>query len=269
MRNVFIIFFAICQLCVYAQRSVHIFSHDTLTFAYASSPQLTSLLIQAVPDTAVKLVFRVNEHFVIKHIPYGNERLTYVLRPGNDGIMGLWYRGTTTAKISYTIDYVSTEQQTDSTHMLGDRTPSISSTVDSLLGEDLARTQTNTNTKNQDTVFSNLSASDTNLTTVNPHFDSTGKTTLSVEYDLWIELSKAAFEYDRVRILRDYFTQNNCQRADIFKALKALRYDPSRLELCKHLSKICIENLREWQSDISDAFFVYPHFKHEFNNILK
>lgn len=257
------------------------YSHDTLPFQYGDHPSVNSLKIEDVPDSTVTIIVDIKGLLVVKTLPFGQKNLVYELRPGNRGQMGLWYRGDKAKMAELTVSFIKTERplmasipkQNDHTY----------NQEDSVFTSDVFTT-------NEETAIADTFDLSSEIVSINDTIDEdtekepsiaetkiavdtlpSHSTNVAIEYndiDVWTALNDASFEFDRVRLLRRYFTENGCTKEDVFRALKALRYDPSRLELCRYLVDICKSELKEWQSEIAETFFVYPHFRREFNNIL-
>lgn len=259
-----------------------VFSHDSLPFRYGENAPVNTLLIDNVPDSTVNIVVDVNGHLVAKTLPYGQKTLVYELRPGNRGQMGLWYRGDKSRPTDLTVSYVKTERPLLAMH--DDKEESKDYNQDTTLPSDVVA-QEHTPKSDDTALDSAMVHADDSLMKVIDEDTSTAityertetredtiitKETQDLEKspDIWTAVNEASFEFDRVRLLRNYFTEYGCTKEDVFRALKTLRYDPSRLELCRYLADICKSDLKEWQSDIAETFFVYPHFRREFNDML-
>ncbi len=266
------------------QRTVVVFSHDTLPFQYGDHPTVNRLKIEGVPDSTVNIVMDINgRQQVVKTLPYGQKTLVYELRPGNRGQMGMWYRGDQSRPVDLTVSFEKIDRllvadvENEDEHTYDEQ--------DTVLQPDFVALTPPSQTIDSDIENITVRAEDTLLPIVNQD-TSTAETRMEVEthadtlpsktdkqlaeeaVDIWTAVKEASFEFDRVRLLRNYFVEQGCSKDDVFRALKHLRYDPSRLELCRYLVDICKSELKEWQADIAETFFVYPHFRKEFNDML-
>ncbi len=251
----------------FAQRAIHIFAHDSLAFSYASSQPQTSVMITDVPDSMVRVSILVNNQRIVKRVPFSDDIMSYELRPGNNGTLGIWYRGDagcgSCPKVVYTpsdtFDATPKITATTSTHTAqqDDSTPLVAETKDTeppIHRDEWIALSDSVDAEDKER------ADDVRIASGSPE-------PIGNE-DVWNTLSDAEFEYDRLRILRDYFVKSNCTREDVFKALEELSYDPSRLELCRHLVNVCADDVQTWQSDIAETFFIYPHFRSEFQSLF-
>ena len=238
-----------------AQRTVYVFAPDTIVFSYADNKKTQhKLRITEVPDSSVCLYFSANNTIVKKCIPEGVEDLAYELRPGNRQQPGLWYRGAFSDAGANEIKYhpatVSTVHVIVANTKI-EKTPEIAKNIE------------------EDAVEEVVSIAQTTHSEFNETEAITTDTTASVEEekevhtDVWEAVKSAEFEFDRVRLFRDYFEKNGCDKESVFRALDILRYDPSRLELLRSMVSFCESELQPHKKDIADTFFTYPHFRQQ------
>jgi hypothetical protein len=234
-----------------AQRTVYVFAPDTIVFSYADSEKSQQKLrITDVPDSSVCLYFSAFNTVVKKCLPEGRDDLAYELRPGNRQQPGLWYRGTFTDAHAGEIKYHAVTLTTDSV------VP-----VHAEIAEDTGK---------QEEVVSVYQALPEETHEVDSISEETAEfiEIISIEeekvsVDIWETVKSAEFEFDRVRLFRDYFEKNGCKKEDVFRALNILQYDPSRLELLRSMVSFCKTSLHPYKQEIAETFFMYPHFRQQ------
>ncbi len=227
------------------------------------------MVITDVPDSLVCIFVNVNDQKIAKWVPFSDDLMSYELRPGSNGKLALWYRGNKGCSHCPRVSFVYEDAR--------DFIPSPPPTahifdhveVDTIISDTVSTSDPLIAKLDEHTAIKDTLLTDTVETVV---FDTTYSNDLADtinDLDVWLVLVEAEYEFDKVRILRDYFNASNCTREDVFKALGVLNYDPSRLELCKHLKDRCYEKMREWHMDIAQEFFIYPHFRSEFQSLFK
>lgn len=232
---------------MFAQRTVFVECTEGKTFLYNNAPH-QQIEITDVPDSNAVIELSFYGKKLRKRLPDGASVLHYYIGEGNNDDIGIWYRGTQkltqATKVTYSNEFVQAPNNIPDSlefQALKETESPSDLNIDSISGRTGKVIEELAETENEDTEI----------------------------IDVWAAAAEAEFEFDRVRVFREYFSQkSHCDFEDIDKAMGILRYDPSRLELGRTLGEHCAEEVWPKKEILANKHFAYPHFRQQFIDIF-
>jgi hypothetical protein len=246
-------------------RKVYFYSEDPIFYNHIKSERL---VIDSFPADGAWVNFLWQNDTLSKFIPEGTGNMKYQVTKGNRGEAGIWYRPLEAGgnqnfiPVTYIIGFVPENRRRIFTMPIEEV-----DTTEIILAQEEVVPQ------REDVISMEVQVEDTIRVVAleKVEVELAEEKMLSheeVEFSVWEKAENADFEFDRMRILRDYLKNNGCEAEEVGRALGILKYDPSRLELLKSLSESCPEQIRPQLSVWAEKFFVYPQFRSQVIHLL-
>jgi hypothetical protein len=256
-------------------REVLLFSESN--FAYGST-EAQNLLIRPFPNEGGWVNLLWKNDTISKWIPAGSESMTYEVKEGNRGNAGVWYRASGKPSVKEPIvvaGFLPTDRWVKSPETLVASEDLIAAVENDQVSVEETLPDVEVMTDSASLEFEVVNGSDDELATTDTVVvlkmdeDTVKPASIDIDtLDIWGKVELVAFEFDRMRILREYIKDSGCKKQDISRALSVLRYDPSRLELLKFLAEVCPDKLRPNLPQWGEEYFVYPQFRSQVIRLL-
>lgn len=250
-------------------RKVYFYSQDSIFYNHTSARHL---VIDSFPTYGAWVNLIWQNDTLNKFIPAGATHVKYQVSKGNRGEPGVWFRPSNEmATQNFTsVRYVAGEAPEIRARILphlqlNEDTLSLMATKADIVSEDEHVLPAQEEFTNKDS---------TKEMALEKHEQITLQEVLDEQDEVeepstvWEKAEKASFEFDRMRILRDYLISSNCDPEEVGKSLQILKYDPSRLELLRALSEHCPQKIKPHLAQWADTFFVYPQFRSQVIQLL-
>ena len=247
------------------ERKVFFYSQSPISYHQTSAERL---VIDSFPVEGGWVNFAWEADSVNKYIPAGELNMKYQVAKGNRGEVGVWFRPLNTeSNQNFTsVKYVEGYVPENRLRLL----PRAIEPVDTLIA-----IVDETQVQNEEEVvlandegFDVDSDEEKSAEEVVSLFEESVVIEEESYTDIWEKAVSADFEFDRMRILREYLKTNGCDSEDVSRSLGILKYDPSRLELLRALSISCPEQIKPHLPTWSESFFIYPQFRSQVIQLL-
>ncbi|TVQ78945.1 MAG: hypothetical protein EA358_04210 [Flavobacteriales bacterium] len=255
-------------------REVLLFSESN--FAYGST-EAQVLLIRPFPNEGGWVNLLWKNDTISKWIPAGSESMSYEVKEGNRGNVGVWFRasGKPSAKDPFVVGFMPADRWVKSPETPVATDDLIAAVVNDQVNDEENVPAVESMTDSASLELEVVKGSDDELAIIDSVVvlkvveDTVKPVSIDIDtLDIWGRVELVAFEFDRMRILREYIKDSGCKKQDISRALSVLRYDPSRLELLKFLAEVCPDELRPNLPQWGEEYFVYPQFRSQVIRLL-
>ncbi len=247
------------------ERKVFFFSESPISYHQTSAERL---VIDSFPTEGGWVNFAWEADSLSKYIPAGEQNMKYQVSRGNRGEAGVWFRPLNTESNQNFTSVVYKEGYVPENRLrLLPRTIEPADTLMAMVEETQVQNEEEITLAN-DEGFDVDSDEEESTEEVVSLVEEKGDDEEESYADIWEKAAAADFEFDRMRILREYLKTNGCEAEDVSKSLGILKYDPSRLELLRALSESCPEQIKPHLPTWSEEFFIYPQFRSQVIQLL-